>query len=241
MQDKEFDDIFRAQLEGFEAEPSAAVWQNIANGLDGKRKRKKAPVWWLGVAASMLIISSIGWWLVARQQPVKQNTVVRAKPTRHENNVQPVNRSLLAANQSVAKPGVGSKIVSPTRIEKTATPKNKADESMPTNQPKTDETILPANHSEVLAATRVNDIQTDIQPEKPLFKTNLQPAANTVQTVAVAPPKRRGHTLGDLINKVVASVDKRADKLIEFTDNDEDESTITGINLGLVKIKKENK
>ena len=51
-------------------------------------------------------------------------------------------------------------------------------------------------------------------------------------------PKYKMHSLGDLINAVVAKVDKRKDKFIEFTDKDE-ESLITGVNLGIFKIKKE--
>jgi hypothetical protein len=34
-------------------------------------------------------------------------------------------------------------------------------------------------------------------------------------------------------------VDKRKDKLIEFSSKDDDESLITGINLGIIKVKKE--
>jgi hypothetical protein len=43
---------------------------------------------------------------------------------------------------------------------------------------------------------------------------------------------------GDIVNLVVAKVDKRKDKVIEFSDDDEDGSSITGINLGVIKVKK---
>jgi hypothetical protein len=58
---------------------------------------------------------------------------------------------------------------------------------------------------------------------------------------AKAPVKKHGiRTFGDLINVVVAKVDKRPDKVIHFSDSDDDEeSNITGINLGFVKVKKE--
>jgi hypothetical protein len=42
------------------------------------------------------------------------------------------------------------------------------------------------------------------------------------------------------LNVVIAAVDKRKDKVIEFSNTDGDESSITGINLGIIKIKKEN-
>ena len=40
MQDKEFDELFRAKLDGFEAEPSANVWPGIADELDSNKRRK---------------------------------------------------------------------------------------------------------------------------------------------------------------------------------------------------------
>ncbi|RYE28502.1 MAG: hypothetical protein EOP42_16695 [Sphingobacteriaceae bacterium] len=47
-------------------------------------------------------------------------------------------------------------------------------------------------------------------------------------------------SFGDVVNLVMAKVDKREDKLIQFTDTDDgDESTVTGINLGIINIKKE--
>jgi hypothetical protein len=58
---------------------------------------------------------------------------------------------------------------------------------------------------------------------------------------APAKTRHRIKSFGDLVNVVVAKVDKRKDKIIEFTDTDGDESTITGINLGFVSIKKEDK
>ena len=46
------------------------------------------------------------------------------------------------------------------------------------------------------------------------------------------------HSFGDLVNVLVAKVDKRRDKVIEFSPDDDGESHVTGINLGIIKIKK---
>lgn len=52
--------------------------------------------------------------------------------------------------------------------------------------------------------------------------------------------RKKIHSLGDLLNVVIAKVDKREDKLIEFTNNsDEDSFNVTGVNLGLLKAKKD--
>ncbi|MCJ8209437.1 hypothetical protein MUY27_06930 [Mucilaginibacter sp. RS28] len=70
-------------------------------------------------------------------------------------------------------------------------------------------------------------------------KKNVQ-VAQVNETKTAKQTKRHGiRSFGDLINVVVAKVDKRQDKLIEFTNTDDDEATITGVNLGLVKVKKE--
>ncbi|NNU34325.1 hypothetical protein HK413_09510 [Mucilaginibacter sp. S1162] len=44
-----------------------------------------------------------------------------------------------------------------------------------------------------------------------------------------------------MVNALMAKIDKREDKLIEFSDSDDDEngSDLTGVNLGLIKIKKQ--
>ena len=53
------------------------------------------------------------------------------------------------------------------------------------------------------------------------------------------PVKKHGiRNFGDMVNLVIAKVDKRKDKVIEFSDTDDGDS-ITGINLGVIKIKKE--
>jgi hypothetical protein len=58
--------------------------------------------------------------------------------------------------------------------------------------------------------------------------------------VEKAPVKKRASGLGGLINTIVAAVDKREDKLIEFTDANNDEgSRVTALNLGIFKIKKQ--
>jgi hypothetical protein len=53
-----------------------------------------------------------------------------------------------------------------------------------------------------------------------------------------AKSRPRIHSFGDLVNVLVAKVDKRKDKVIEFTADDDGESNITGVNLGIIKIKK---
>ena len=55
---------------------------------------------------------------------------------------------------------------------------------------------------------------------------------------AVVKRKHKIHSFGDLVNLVVDKVDKRKDKVLEFTDDGDGDSNLTGVNLGIVKIKK---
>lgn len=73
------------------------------------------------------------------------------------------------------------------------------------------------------------------------FKTTGKPVvAQLPASKPNAHAKKHGlNSIGDLINVVVAKVDKRQDKVIEFSNTDDDESTITGLNLGIVKVKKD--
>jgi len=79
--------------------------------------------------------------------------------------------------------------------------------------------------------------------ERPSFITKpalsgIQLPVSDKQDAALMKANHKIRSFGDLINVAVAKIDKRKDKIIEFTDDDDDESTLTGINLGIIKIKK---
>jgi hypothetical protein len=92
------------------------------------------------------------------------------------------------------------------------------------------------------------DISTQIAIRQPLVETmafKTKPPVPTVEMPAAdkqgdlaAKPGKKLRSLGDIINIAVAKVDKRKDKFIEFSDTDDNGSTITAVNLGIIKIKK---
>jgi len=94
----------------------------------------------------------------------------------------------------------------------------------------------------------VPDIATQLAVKQSIAETpdlGTKPNLVSAQVPAMdgqhAGPVKTRHKIrspGDLINAVVEKVDKRRDKIIEFTDDD-DETNVTGINLGIIKIKKE--
>jgi len=98
-------------------------------------------------------------------------------------------------------------------------------------QPEVTNPVVPGPETQLTVKT--NAVEPVIT--KPVLASTEVPAVQQAKTV-----KRRGiHSFGDLVNIVVAKVDKRKDKVIEFTDTDDDESTITAVNMGPIKIKKD--
>ena len=71
-----------------------------------------------------------------------------------------------------------------------------------------------------------------------IVKAVPNPASN--RTADKLPGKKRSISgLGGLINAIVAKVDKREDKIVEFTESNDDGALLSSVNLGLVKIKKQ--
>jgi low affinity Fe/Cu permease len=258
MQDKEFDKIFNSKFEDFQVEPSPMVWDNIADELDGKKgKRSLAP--YLSIAASVIVLLTTGVLFLQKQD---QTTVQHSNPAKFTaNSIKPV-------VPVTTEPVTTITAVKPTTIEKpidrvAATASNQPKRISPVNkitaptvtntqpvvkdlQPvKTESPQLIAAVSppvtNPLKAT-VPDVQlspksTDVIAQAPVERPTVM-ASN----VEAAPAKKHGiRSLGGLINVLIAKVDKRDDKLIEFSDSDDDdaESNVTGVNLGVIKIKRQ--
>jgi hypothetical protein len=249
MQDKEFDKIFNSKFEDFEVEPSAMVWDNIAEELDGK-KAKIVIMPWLSIAATVLVVLGAGVFFLQKGTSVtdqpKENKLV-ASHVETPATVTPVQ----PVETIIAKP-----------IENVAsTVKPQHNSVQPVNNP-----VIPVTNTSQTVTKQTEPVKNDPQP---LIAAVIDPASTHVTTTATvpdvtlapkmldaapqvekpvmaaqptAPVKKRGiHSLGGLVNALVAKIDKREDKLIEFSDSEDDDngSDLTGVNLGLIKIKKQ--
>lgn len=254
--DKELDELFSAKLDGLEAEPSAHLWQNISFELDKKPKKKSLfPV--LRIAAGLIVVLSVGLLLMRNDQKVAKNQPYQKIVKQKVEQVQPETKQpeivvgkkerlfLNAKNKAVkeARPKRNSKVFS---VEATIQSKEKqADLSIQTlaqNKPQHGlgnvETVPVKIAAVPDMATKLNVQPENETPETPVNQPQVLPAKRSIMpTIA----KRKGiRNMGDLVNLVMAKVDKRNDKLIEFSDSDDgDESNVTGINLGIITIKKE--
>ncbi len=261
MQDKEFDDLFRSKLGDFEVQPSVQVWQNIDAELAGKRKKSIFPM--LSIAASVLILLTAGILFLPKKGTVKRNkpdtnAVAKVNPSVIKpENVKPVTSSksqqeelvavetpvntIMKANQPKIKTNaIEQKEQASTSVAKTEVIKHDdrpliASAATPEQIEVVKQDLIEITEAPTLEIKPVADNSAISLPAQPVLASN-QPA-KTTKPVA----KKRGiRSFGDIVNLVVAKVDKRKDKLIQFSDSDDDESVITAVHLGALKVKRDN-
>lgn len=250
MQDKDFDKVFSSKFDDFEMEPSPMVWDNIADEL-GSKKAKRPVMPFLSIAASIIVLCTAGVLFFKQKQTITD----AVKPKVAVNVEQPA---------TITKtPDAATDVSQQEQIA--ATVNNTTYKNIPSatntgitvNSPvKEDGAVKPSDEQPLIAAivepkpvvqsvVPDKDIQLvpktlDIEPQTFTEKPAVMAAANKRDEAPVV--KKRGiHNLGGLINAIVAKVDKRDDKIIEFSDSDDDDaqSSVTGVNLGIIKIKKQ--
>lgn len=254
MQDNEFDKLFRSKLDDFEAEPSANVWAGIKKGLSAA-ERTKYLFPFLGIAASLLILVTAGILFIPHhvklngKNPV-QNKIAKAINTPIAKSGSIHNTSLSAKQKGLNEISVAANTtrkLHPAKVNRNPAavglpqPKNAVN---PEDQPEL--AVIQEKRPEIINAVVPNEnIPLSIkQPVEDMTGPTAKPLLVTAQLPADNPDavpvkqKHRMRGLGDFINVVVAKVDKRRDKIIEFSETD-DESMVTGINLGIIKLKKE--
>ncbi len=258
MQDKEFDQLFNSKLNDLEVEPSAEVWQNITRELNGERAQRSIMPY-LSIAASVLVLASVSLWIFNRTQEkpdehpvkfVKRITPVKQQPAAI------TNKSPVPVNKMEDDASIKVAVVTSTQtktplesgkaeaIEKTKQEAIAASPEIITQSPETVLAVAPVQKAPVLQpAVQENHLSMSTEllanhPVESVEKPTNEAANTTEADKALVRKKARG--LGGIFNTIIAAVDKREDKLLEFTDAGNDEGTrITGVNLGILKIKKQ--
>lgn len=245
MQDKDMDELFGSKLNDFEVQPSALVWDNITNELGaGKRRKRLVPL--LSIAASVIVLLAAGILFIPQKQNPVKNTHAIAKSTAPVLKVDTAKKITNGAAYSIIAKNNGSnpvKITKAINIKKhiavdTAKPVNTVEQPVLANvsqQPQ--EVIKPVVPDEDIT---LKPMEMPVLGAKQTLANAQLPNADK-QNVKPVKKKHRLNTFGDMVNAVVAKIDKRQNKFIEFSNTDGDEATITSVNLGLVKIKKEDK
>lgn len=257
-QDNQFDELFRSKLENFEAEPSQGVWEGIAGHLSRKKSRISLFPF-VGIAASILVLVAAGVLFIPQKIKVSSEDPAHnnmADAHQHKN-VTPVRTGnnettaeLHESNRQYAR--TETKTRSSRFKSKDVFPEKRSSESelhsavkitdvtTLATLPQQHEIITPVVPDETTELTAKQSLKgTDTFISKPALLSAQVPVVNTPDVVPGKQKKHTIHSFGDLVNVVVAKVDKRRDKFIEFSDADDDQSNITGVNLGIIKIKRE--
>ncbi|WP_162997090.1 hypothetical protein [Mucilaginibacter kameinonensis] len=259
MQDKELDRLFQRKLDNLEIQPSARVWQDISAGLNAdKRKRILLPL--LSAAAGVILLITAGILFIPKQ-PIKHSD--QHHPTEIAKTHEPIKQPVAPKVEPVPTPTqnkvpANPVIASINSIAQTRKIKSKNNLTQAIPEPTTAAPLPVITHeAEPLFAsdpatnhpvvkTAAPDSTTTIGPKSAIIngekaqpvliaQTPVQPAPAAAKHVK----KHRIRSLGDVFNVVIAAVDKRKDKVIEFSNTDEDDATITGLNLGFIKVKKD--
>lgn len=256
--DKDFDQLFKSSFEDFEVAPSADSWKKISEELE-KKPSKKLFVFW-SAAASILLVLSIGIGLytnnsagVIPKVAIANDVLVAESPATESVNKGAIgglaeNKNVLLKSDLKSGPKIKSFTKRESDVEINIT---KEANQMPVNE------VLATNGQEE-NVTRINpikNIKTALQPEitekndekiitdsesrlvlAQAFKSNEKSVEEKVVGKRI-----KFSSVGDLVNLVVAQVDKRENKIIKISKTEESENEITGINLGLFKFSKAEK
>jgi hypothetical protein len=254
ISDKELDKLVQQSFDDLQVEPSNEVWEKISNSLDKKKQVKKTfSILWMA-AASVVLVFSVGLWftgtsekLIDQDSPVivqeekeliDQDAVSESFNTSSkEKSVQVLlSKSLknkVANDLSKAEPTLVNEVVKV--IPEMQAPKEPSDEIIASNVIKRPIIIQPKQ--EVRVPERYTRDQSTLDLSRPDLTASQDTKSVFTQYNDDAIDRgKRVKGIGGLVNFVIAQVDKREDKLIEFTESDEG-TEISGINLGLLKIK----
>ena len=244
IQDKELDQLFKDKLTAAEVEPPATLWANIEQQIKPKRKRF-LPFYWMAAAVAVVAVT-VGLLFTNNDKIMLQGKpeVAAVKPVIAPAVEEPV------VEKSVTVPVLPGANV----MEKTAAVVN-VKETIAKQFPKKDLLALQPLSAEehlkpitdraekVLAVAEVPiEVKTLAVTEIALAQVDTsRPVTGDVIEGNSRSEKNGINNIGDLVNFVVDKVDKREQKFLKFKTDDEDNSSLVAINIGIIKLNGKNK
>jgi len=247
IQDKDFDKLFKNAFEDAEITPSRDLWSSIESEIEPKRKRI-IPIYWLA-AAAVLLIATVGI-LVYQQQEVQ--------PKQYANNVTPkvetpiVERQPVQDSTNVVKVPIDKveqvlptilkpvEAIAKTRIKGTEKPVEKQKIISAPEMQKQEMMIAQAEKPKEDIKTKIEDAVSRVNQETVLASTATVIKTDVVMGEDNQADNKGIRNVGDVVNLIVNKVDKRKDKFIQFR-TDDDDSSISSINIGPFKFGKKKK
>ncbi len=251
MQDKEFDKLFKDKFADAEIEPSANLWANIEQQLEPKRKRI-IPIYWMAAASVAIAITAMLVFQKTEKIRLRggEATAVVVKPVVEQD---PIATTVTAsATLPVTKQATkesdnsSSNVKAPAvKAQENNTPENNIKNIQDPVQPMYANNRLPIKQQDVLPLD-VATVKDVVYGDNQVVTAKVDGQSTGIETTAneeVVTERKGIRNVGDLVNFVVEKVDKRDKKLVRFNTDDDDNSSIIGINIGFLKLnsKKHNK
>jgi len=166
---KHIDELFKEQLQNFEATPSPEVWNNIqAQMKKEKDDRKVIPLWWKlgGVAAVLALLFTVGVLIFNPSANNLNNTIVIEKEDKtnlHDKNHTPI------VENTLSKDAISSEKNTKENIEKTLDKAAIEKESLNTLN---DKIINKSKNNSKVLAVENNRVNGDLNKTNDLIKKN---------------------------------------------------------------------
>ncbi|TCC92290.1 hypothetical protein EZ428_11225 [Pedobacter frigiditerrae] len=251
MPDKEFDKLFKDKLADAEIEPSVNLWANIEQQLEPKRKRT-IPIYWIAAASVAVAITAMLVFQKTDKIRLRgsEATAVVLKPVVEQDPIATTvtaSSTLPVVNQTSKESNVANSTVKTpvVKAQENSTPENNVKNIQEPVQPMYANNRLPIKQQDVkpLDVAPVKDIDYG---DNQVVTAKVDGQSTGVETSAneeIVTERKGIRNVGDLVNFVVEKVDKRDKKLVRFNTDDDDNSSIIGINIGFLKLnsKKHNK
>lgn len=232
MKDKEFDQLFKDRLGDAEVEPSVSLWNNIAEELK-PRKRRVFSGYWIAAAVAIIIVSVV--WISPKEEKIRlQGKVLLA--SEHTLPSAETNSDIHRYSKTGGKSNVDNYESTPLIIAPRANEANYKE--APTAKKNAVRASIPVTGQ--LDATKAEDksgnlsghVYTDVVIAKVEAPDEIDAdlmAENDASTKGI-------RNVGDFVNYVVSKVDKREDKFLKFNTDDDENSSLVGINIGFIKL-----
>ncbi|RDC56095.1 hypothetical protein DU508_10745 [Pedobacter chinensis] len=241
IRDKDFDQLFKNTFEDAEITPSRDLWSSIESEIEPKKKRI-IPIYWLA-AAAVLLIATVGILIYQQQNITDSGRRLANKAIDKVNPAEQPDSAAISAPQPVEK---AMPILPAATKPVNALVKNKVKEDV---KPLENHKIVtaPEMQKQETIIAMVEEPKQDIKSK--IEAAILQPKQETVIAMVETSKaevendtdQNKGiRNVGDVVNLIVNKVDKRKDKFIQFR-TDDDDSSISSINIGPFKFGKRNK
>ncbi|KLT65977.1 hypothetical protein [Pedobacter sp. BMA] len=246
IRDKDLDKLFKNAFEDAEIIPSRDLWSSIESEIDTKKKRV-VPLYWLSAAAVLLVATVC--FLIYQQQDVKPKQLaahvepksvipaVETKPvvgTEKDLDARSVNQgqvltSASKSSQSIEKTAIKEKVKATEKQQVITAPEMQKQETM----------IAKVEEPQKDLKTKIDE--AILQPKQDVVLAQNENIVKTADEVTGDDSENKGiRNVGDVVNLIVNKVDRRKEKFIQFR-TDDDDSSISSINIGPFRFGKKNK